>query len=110
LVGLVVVVYLLVLGSQALSIYNDDIPKLAQAFVATIGGILGAAGLFYFLNMAVEGLPRRLSLAVIPYAFILPAFGFLGVFLIYPTVQTSSTASRTPTAPRGLAGKTTTTC
>src|SRR5215218_3223103 len=64
LVGLVVVAYLLVLGSQALSIYNDDIPKIAQAVVATIGGILGAAGLFYFLNMAVEGLPRKLSLGV----------------------------------------------
>ena len=28
--------------------------------------------------MAVEGLPRKLSLAVIPYAFVLPAVGVLG--------------------------------
>ena len=38
--------------------------------------------------MLVEGLPRKLSLAVIPYAFVLPAFGVLGVFLLYPRIQT----------------------
>ncbi|MGI8434816.1 MAG: carbohydrate ABC transporter permease [Nocardioidaceae bacterium] len=86
--GLVVVIYLLVLGSQALSIYASSIPKLMQAVLASIGGVGGAAALFYFLNMSVEGLPRRLSLGVIPYAFLLPAFGVLGVFLLYPALQT----------------------
>ena len=56
--------------------------------IATVGGVGGAYLFFYFLNMAVEGLPRKLSLAVIPYAFVLPAVGVLGVFLLYPAVQT----------------------
>jgi alpha-glucoside transport system permease protein len=87
-VGLIVVIYLVVNGSIALSVYNADIPKVAQMVLATVGGVVGAYGIFYFLNMAVEGLPRKLSLSVLPYAFILPAFGVLGLFLIYPTVQT----------------------
>lgn len=86
--GLGLVVYLLVLGSQALSIYNDDIPKILQAVVGTLGGVAGAYFLYYFLNMMIEGLPRRLSLAILPYAFILPSIGMLGIFLIYPTIQT----------------------
>jgi alpha-glucoside transport system permease protein len=86
--GLAVTIYLVVEASVALSVYNADIPKLVQMVGATVGGVLGAYGVFYFLNMAVEALPRRLSLAVIPYAFILPAFAVLGLFLIYPTIQT----------------------
>jgi alpha-glucoside transport system permease protein len=86
--GLVVVVYLVVEASVALSIYNDSIPKLLQMVGAVVGGVLGAYGIFYFLNMAVEALPRKLSLALIPYAFILPAFAVLGLFLLYPTIQT----------------------
>jgi alpha-glucoside transport system permease protein len=44
--------------------------------------------LFYFLNMFVEGLPRRLSEGLIPYAFLLPSVAFIGLMLIYPTIQT----------------------
>jgi alpha-glucoside transport system permease protein len=86
LVGLAIVIYLVVLGSQALVVF--DVPKVAQMFGATIGGVAGAYGIYYFLNMMVEGLPRKLSLAVLPYAFILPAFCVLGVFLLYPAIQT----------------------
>jgi alpha-glucoside transport system permease protein len=86
--GLAVVIYLVIETSVFLSINADSIPKLVQMVIATVGGVAGAAGFFYFLNMAVEGLPRKLSLAVIPYAFLLPAFGVLGLFLLYPTVQT----------------------
>ena len=39
--------------------------------LAVVGGVGGAALLFYFLNMFVEGLPNRLSGGVIPYAFLL---------------------------------------
>ena len=73
-------------GSIVLRDY--DVPKLMQMVIATIGGVGGAYFFFYFLNMLVEGLPRKLSLAVIPYAFVLPAVGVLGVFLLYPAVQT----------------------
>ena len=86
--GLAVVAYLVVEASVALSIYNDDIPKLVQMVGGIAGGVLGAYGIFYFLNMAVEALPRKLSLALMPYAFILPAFAVLGLFLLYPAIQT----------------------
>ena len=56
--------------------------------LALIAGVGGAAGLFYFLNMFVEGLPRRLSEGLIPYAFLLPSVAFIGLMLIYPTIQT----------------------
>jgi len=87
-VGLALVIVLILNGSIILRDYSDDIPKLLQMVFATVGGVAGCYGFFYFLNMLVEGLPRRLSLAIIPYAFVLPAVGVLGVFLLYPAVQT----------------------
>ncbi len=62
--------------------------KFIIGILAIIGGVGGAALLFYFLNMFVEGLPRRLSEGVIPYAFILPGLLLVGLMLIYPTFQT----------------------
>jgi len=62
--------------------------KFIIGVLAIIGGVGGAALLFYFLNMFVEGLPRRLSEGVIPYAFILPGLLLVGLMLIYPTFQT----------------------
>jgi len=62
--------------------------KLVIGLLAIITGVGGAALLFYFLNMFVEGLPRRLSEGAIPYAFILPGVFFVALMLIYPTFQT----------------------
>ena len=62
--------------------------KLVVGLLAIIVGVGGAALLFYFLNMFVEGLPRRLSAGVIPYAFVLPGLFFVALMLIYPTFQT----------------------
>ena len=62
--------------------------KIVIAIVALIAGVGGAALLFWFLNMFVESLPQRFSLAVIPYAFLLPAFGLVSLVLLYPTIQT----------------------
>jgi alpha-glucoside transport system permease protein len=62
--------------------------KIVIAVVALIAGVGGAALLFWFLNMFVESLPQRFSLAVIPYAFLLPAFGLVSLVLLFPTIQT----------------------
>ena len=62
--------------------------KFIIGVLAIIGGVGGAALLFYFLNMFVEGLPRRLSEGAIPYAFVLPGLFFVALMLIYPTFQT----------------------
>lgn len=88
LAGLVVALYVIVTVFQALKLFGDDIPKLLQGLVAVVAGVGGAAALFYFLNMLVEGLPKRLSQGVIPYTFLLPALVLIGVVLVYPTVQT----------------------
>jgi alpha-glucoside transport system permease protein len=56
--------------------------------LAIVAGVGGAALLFYFLNMFVEALPRRLSEGAIPYAFLLPGLLLVALMLIYPTFQT----------------------
>ena len=62
--------------------------KFIIGVLAIIAGVGGAALLFYFLNMFVEALPRRLSEGLIPYAFVLPGLFFVALMLIYPTFQT----------------------
>ncbi|MFC5043872.1 carbohydrate ABC transporter permease [Ornithinimicrobium kibberense] len=51
-------------------------------------GVGGAAILFWFINVAVEALPRRLEHGLIPYAFLLPGFSLIALMLLYPTIQT----------------------
>ncbi|GAA1491337.1 carbohydrate ABC transporter permease [Brachybacterium sacelli] len=51
-------------------------------------GILGSLVFFYFLNICIEGFPARFAAGLIPYAFLLPGFSLIGIFLLYPTVQT----------------------
>jgi alpha-glucoside transport system permease protein len=89
LVGMVVVVWALANMFLAFGYYPDKFgSKFVIAVLAIVGGVGGAALLFYFLNMFVEGLPRRLSEGVIPYAFLLPGLLLVGLMLIYPTFQT----------------------
>mgnify|MGYP000731136648 CR=1 FL=1 len=90
LVGLALTAWLL--GNLFLSLgyhpewYFDS--KLLIGLIALVAGVGGAALLFYFVNMFVEGLPTRLSQGVIPYAFLLPGFGLIALMLVYPTIQT----------------------
>jgi len=86
LVGLVVTVYLMVTAFQAIVVF--ELAKLVQGTIAIAAGVGGAMALFFFLNMAVEGLPQRVEGRLKPYIFVLPAVAFIGLFLIYPTVQT----------------------
>ncbi len=86
LVGLAVTLYLMGIAFQAIAFY--DLAKLIQAGLAIVAGVGGAMALFYFLNMAVEGLPQRAEGRLKPYVFVLPAVLFIGLFLIYPTVLT----------------------
>jgi alpha-glucoside transport system permease protein len=89
LVGMIAVVWLLANMFLAFGYYPEKFgSKFVIAVLAIIGGVGGAALLFYFLNMFVEGLPRRLSEGVIPYAFLLPGLLLVGLMLIYPTFQT----------------------
>jgi alpha-glucoside transport system permease protein len=89
LVGMVVVVWFLANLFLAFGYYPQWFgSKFVIAIAAVIGGVGGAALLFMFLNMFVEALPQRVSMATIPYAFVLPALALVALTLIYPTVQT----------------------
>ncbi len=89
LAGVIVVLWALVNLFLAFGYYPEKFHgKLVIGVLALIGGVGGAAVLFFFLNMAVEGLPRRISERVIPYAFLLPGIGLMTVMLIYPAILT----------------------
>lgn len=62
--------------------------KILMGVLGLVVGVGGAAVLFYFINVAVEALPRRLEHGLIPYAFLLPGFSLIGLMLLYPTLQT----------------------
>ncbi len=85
-VGLVLVIAALTIGFQAMYLFPP--PKLLQVPLALVGGVGGAMLLFFFINMLVESLPAKTSRRMLPYAFLLPAFGLIGLMLIYPSVQT----------------------
>ncbi|EWT03083.1 alpha-glucoside ABC transporter permease [Intrasporangium oryzae NRRL B-24470] len=105
-VGMVVIVWFLANLFLAFGYHPEWFGnKIVIAILAIIGGVGGAALLFFFLNMFIEGLPSRLSQGAIPYAFILPGLFFVGLMLIYPTFQTInySFANADSTAYVGLA-------
>lgn len=62
--------------------------KVIIGILALVAGVGGAAVLFFFLNMFVEGLPQKLSATVIPYAFLIPGLGLIALMLLYPAIQT----------------------
>ncbi len=62
--------------------------KIANAVIAIIGGIAGAMLLFWILNKLAESLKGRWEDRVKPWMFAGPAILAIGVFLIYPAVNT----------------------
>ncbi len=89
-VGMALVVWFVANLFLALAFYPewflDSKPVIGA--IALVAGVGGAALLFYFLNVFVEALPRRLSDGLIPYVFLVPSLAFIGLMLVYPTVQT----------------------
>jgi alpha-glucoside transport system permease protein len=62
--------------------------KVINGVLAILGGVAGSLLLFFVLNLIVERLPGRWEDRVKPYVFVGPAFAILGLFLLYPAVQT----------------------
>ncbi|HEX2576415.1 MAG TPA: hypothetical protein VHK88_08715, partial [Aquihabitans sp.] len=62
--------------------------KVLIGLLALVVGVGGAYFLFFFLNMLIEGLPGRVSRALMPYAFLAPGYALIGLMLLYPAVQT----------------------
>jgi alpha-glucoside transport system permease protein len=78
--------------------------KIANALISIIAGVGGALILYYLLNKLAEALPGRWEDRIKPYLFLLPALAAIGLFLIYPAIQTImySFANRDSTAWVGL--------
>jgi len=62
--------------------------KILNALLAVVGGVLGAVILYFLLNKFAELLPGRWEDRVKPYLLLLPALAAIGLYLIYPTIQT----------------------
>ncbi len=88
--GMGVVLWLMLNVFLAFSLYPDVFlnSKAIIGVVAVAVGVGGAAIFFYFLNMFVEGMPGRLSRGLMPYAYLAPGLGLVGLMLVFPTVQT----------------------
>ncbi len=61
---------------------------LLNALISIVAGVAGALLLYFLLNMLSELLPGRWEDRVKPYFYILPALAAIGLFLIYPAIQT----------------------
>lgn len=74
--------------------------KILMGVLGLVVGVGGAAILFWFINLAIEALPRKLEHGLVPYAFLLPGFSLIGLMLLFPTIQTVhySFANRDSTA------------
>lgn len=62
--------------------------KILGAVIAVVLGVLGAMAVFWILNKLVELLPPKWEERLKPYAFLLPAFSVITLFLLYPAVTT----------------------
>ncbi len=62
--------------------------KIINAVLAVLAGVGGAMVLYFVLNLVVERLPGKWEHRVKPFVFVGPAVLLIGLFLIYPAVQT----------------------
>jgi alpha-glucoside transport system permease protein len=62
--------------------------KVVNALLAILSGVLSSLLLYYFLNKAVEHLPKKWERRLKPYVFVGPAVFLIGFFLVYPAVRT----------------------
>lgn len=60
---------------------------LFSAFQAVIIGIGTSALLYFFLNILIHQLPERIKRKVEPYIFIGPVLLLIGLFIVWPTLQ-----------------------
>lgn len=74
--------------------------EIFNALVAIVAGVGGMLVVYWVLNALVERLPQRWERRIKPYVFVGPAIAIVGLFLVYPAVQTIlySFADQTSTA------------
>ena len=62
--------------------------KILNAIIAVVGGVAGAIVVYYLLNKLAELLPGKWEDRVKPYLYLLPALAAIGLYLVYPAIQT----------------------
>ena len=62
--------------------------QLTQAVLAIVIGVGGVMALFWALNTLVERMPERWESRLKPYVFIGPALAVVGLFLVFPALDT----------------------
>jgi alpha-glucoside transport system permease protein len=62
--------------------------KVLNTLIAVVAGVGGALVLYWLLNQLAERLPGRWEDRVKPFLYILPAVAAIGLYLIYPLIQT----------------------
>ena len=67
---------------------NENANRIAVVIVAVIVGVGGIFLLYVAMNKAVDALPLRYRESVRPWIFVGPALVLLGLFLVYPLVNT----------------------
>ncbi len=74
--------------------------KILNAVLAIIAGVGGMFVFYWVFNALVERLSQRWERRIKPYVFVAPAVAIVGLFLVYPVVQTVifSFADRNSTA------------
>lgn len=89
LVALVVpVLGFIVLWQSFLFMRDSEASKFAIGVVALVVGVFGVWFLYLATNFLVEQLPIRARDALRPFVFVGPAMIVLGVYLLYPTIDT----------------------
>ncbi len=78
----------LILWQSFIFMRDSDAPKLLIAVVAMVVGVGGIWALYISTNYLIERMPLRLRDALRPYLFVGPAMVILGIFLIYPALNT----------------------
>jgi alpha-glucoside transport system permease protein len=61
---------------------------LLNALISIVAGVAGALVLYFLLNKVSELLPGQWEDRIKPYFYLLPALAAIGLFLIYPAIQT----------------------
>ena len=67
---------------------EPDSNKLVQVVLAVIVGVGGVWGLYWSLDWLITQLPDRVAASVRPFLFAGPAMVILGIYLVYPAVNT----------------------
>ena len=109
---IVVVPFVVLVGLWAAFAFlrDDDANRLLVVGVAIVVGVGGVFVLFWAMDRVVDFLPEARRERVRPYVFVGPALVILGVFLIYPVINTILISFKDARSRSSSASTTTSSC